>query len=275
MCVTKTTSALLFVLNCPCELISSASALPFLAVVRLPSSALPSSAVPRSFSRFLSYPSYCLGKRIMGGFKNRYMIMEVFLNPNRENLGGTPLIITQFNVTKAIKDSILVNFGVCGLATAMGSFEIRYVNPITNLCIIRASTEDYEKVWSAITMVKSIAHVPVIFNLLDITGSKRSCQNLALKCETSKFEQYKLTVGDQLKDDEPKHVFGNGLNSSSALSSSRPYTSFEVISGHLWRRVCKVKNEGNWSQKTRVTALVNCTNRAKEGKLPSQKENAP
>ncbi|MED6110446.1 hypothetical protein PIB30_042967 [Stylosanthes scabra] len=60
-----------------------------------------------------------------------------------------------------------------------------------------------------------------------------------------------------------KDVFGNGLNSSSALSSSRPYTSFEVISGHLWRCVCKVKNEGNWSQKTRVTALVNCRNRVK------------
>ncbi|KAL1348854.1 hypothetical protein AAHE18_07G110200 [Arachis hypogaea] len=145
-------------------------------------------------------------KGIMVGFKNRFMVMEVFLNPNREYLGGTPLIITQFNVTKAIKDSILVNFGVCGLATAMASFDIKYVNPITNLCIIRAATEDYEKVWSAITMVKNIAHVPVIFNLLDITGSKRSCQSLALKCEESKFEQYKLTVGDQLKPDEPKRM---------------------------------------------------------------------
>ncbi|MED6113184.1 hypothetical protein PIB30_068515 [Stylosanthes scabra] len=59
-----------------------------------------------------------------------------------------------------------------------------------------------------------------------------------------------------------KDLFGNGSNSS-ALSSSRPYTSFEVISGHLWRCVCKVKNGGNWSQKTRVTALVNCRNRVK------------
>ncbi|QHN86847.1 Shikimate O-hydroxycinnamoyltransferase [Arachis hypogaea] len=56
--------------------------------------------------------------------------------------------------------------------------------------------------------------------------------------------------------------FGNGSNSST-LSSSRPYTSFEVISGHLWRCICKVKNEGNWGQKTRVCALVNCRNRFK------------
>ncbi|CAJ2666016.1 unnamed protein product [Trifolium pratense] len=55
--------------------------------------------------------------------------------------------ITQFNVSNAIKDSILVNFGECGLAASLGSFQVKYVNPITNMCIIRASREDYEKVW--------------------------------------------------------------------------------------------------------------------------------
>lgn len=61
----------------------------------------------------------------MVGFKNRYMVMEVFLNPNRDNVGGNPVIITQFNVSKAIKDSILVNFGECGLASSLGSFQGR------------------------------------------------------------------------------------------------------------------------------------------------------
>ncbi|XP_015970981.1 spermidine hydroxycinnamoyl transferase [Arachis duranensis] len=79
----------------------------------------------------------------------------------------------------------------------------------------------------------------------------------------------KLTKGqvEMLKKkayhDGVKDGFGNGSNSSNTLSSSRPYTSFEVISGHLWRCICKVKNEGNWGQKTRVCALVNCRNRFK------------
>ncbi|KAL3714436.1 hypothetical protein ACJRO7_006372 [Eucalyptus globulus] len=59
----------------------------------------------------------------MVGFKNRYMVMEVFLDPNRELGVDDPIILTQFNVSKAIRDSILVNFGECGLASSLGSFQ--------------------------------------------------------------------------------------------------------------------------------------------------------
>ena len=141
----------------------------------------------------------------MVGFKNRYMIVEVFLDPNRDLAAQDPIIITQFNVSKAIKDSILVNFGECGLASSLGSFQgnyhiaayyyfafspvyafqynyhstcglcvVKYVNPITKLCIIRASREEYQKVWSAITMVRSIGNCPVLCNLLDLSGKSNN-----------------------------------------------------------------------------------------------------
>lgn len=54
---------------------------------------------------------------------------------------------------------------------------VKYVNPITKLCIIRASREEYQKVWSAITMVRSIGNCPVLFNLLDLSGEFNSCHN--------------------------------------------------------------------------------------------------
>ena len=59
----------------------------------------------------------------MVGFKNRYMTLEVILDPNKELSKKNPVIITTYNVTKAIKDSILVNFGECGLASSLGSFQ--------------------------------------------------------------------------------------------------------------------------------------------------------
>ena len=62
----------------------------------------------------------------MVGFKNRSMIVEVFLDPKRDLAGHDPIIITQFNVSKGIKDSILVNFGECGLASSLGSFQGKY-----------------------------------------------------------------------------------------------------------------------------------------------------
>lgn len=49
--------------------------------------------------------------------------MEIFLDPNRDLGAEDPIIVTQLNVTKAIKDSILVNFGECGLASSLGSFQ--------------------------------------------------------------------------------------------------------------------------------------------------------
>lgn len=47
---------------------------------------------------------------------------------------------------------------------------VKYVNPITKVCIIRASREEYQKVWVAITMITSIGNCPVVFNLLDLSG---------------------------------------------------------------------------------------------------------
>ncbi|ESQ36459.1 hypothetical protein EUTSA_v10009004mg [Eutrema salsugineum] len=126
----------------------------------------------------------------MVGFKNRYMLMEVFLDPDKDLLGeGTPIILTQFNLSKAIKDSILVNFGECGLGSSLGSFQVKHVNPVTKLCIVRSSREEHRQVWSAITLVKSIGNCPVVFNLLDNSGCIRACKDTALKCETEKFKQ--------------------------------------------------------------------------------------
>lgn len=56
-------------------------------------------------------------------FKNRYMVLEVFIDSNRDFADNDPIIISDFNVSKAIKDSIQLNFGECGLALALGSFQ--------------------------------------------------------------------------------------------------------------------------------------------------------
>jgi len=54
-------------------------------------------------------------------FKNRYMVMEVFIDAGRGE--SDPVILTQFNVTKVIRDSIQLNFGQFGLAASLGSLQ--------------------------------------------------------------------------------------------------------------------------------------------------------
>ncbi|KAA8520583.1 hypothetical protein F0562_014839 [Nyssa sinensis] len=83
---------------------------------------------------------------------------------------------------------------------------VKYVNPITKLCIIRASREEYKKVWSAITLARSVGNHPVLFNLLDLSWSIKAYKNAALKCDEWKFEQYKLVAGACLTDDVNQHM---------------------------------------------------------------------
>ncbi|KAH9605444.1 hypothetical protein KSS87_015328 [Heliosperma pusillum] len=128
----------------------------------------------------------------MVGFKNRYMVLEVSIDKS------VPLHDLQANVATAIKLSILLNFGECGLASSLGSFQVKYLNPRTKLCIIRTSRDEYQKVWSAITMVSRIENFPASFNLLDLSGSIRACRKAAISCEEAKFEQ--LLKGVPLTD---------------------------------------------------------------------------
>lgn len=51
-------------------------------------------------------------------------------------------------------------------------------------------------------------------------------------------------------------------NTNTGTSSRRPYSTFEVIAGYLWRCVSKARYEkGKSDQPTRLSALVNCRNR--------------
>ncbi|XP_048560919.1 probable ribonuclease P/MRP protein subunit POP5 isoform X2 [Triticum urartu] len=126
-------------------------------------------------------------------FKNRYMVMEVFIDASRGE--ADPVILTQFNITKVIRDSIQLNFGECGLAASLGSLQVKYVNPVTKLCVIRVSREDHQKVWAAITMVRSNGKIPVSFNLLDeVSGPARKQRWSAKKRSLSSTSWLLVTV---------------------------------------------------------------------------------
>ena len=82
------------------------------------------------------------------------------------------------------------------------------------------------------------------------------------KYETSS-EVFKLTK-DQVQKLKKRVLaggFGNG--NLGVADPQRPYTSFEVIGGLLWRCVCKARCVGNGDQPTRVSTLVNCRSRLK------------
>ncbi|KAG8083473.1 hypothetical protein GUJ93_ZPchr0015g6671 [Zizania palustris] len=88
---------------------------------------------------------------------------------SKEELCSESWLTSWFISRTAIRDSILLNFGECGLAACLGSLQVKYVNAITKICVIRVSHDDHQRVWAAITMVTSIGKIPVSFNLLDVS----------------------------------------------------------------------------------------------------------
>ncbi|KAJ7570781.1 hypothetical protein O6H91_01G135000 [Diphasiastrum complanatum] len=128
-------------------------------------------------------------------FKNRYMVMEIL------GTGGSAQrlqSLSQWTVTSAIKDSILINFGQHGLATCLHSLQVKYVNPITHLCVVRCSRDEYQRVWCAISFITTIENVQVIFNLLDLSGNVRPCREAAAKYDELKLKLLVQRSGIQL-----------------------------------------------------------------------------
>ncbi|KAK7377835.1 hypothetical protein VNO80_03268 [Phaseolus coccineus] len=53
----------------------------------------------------------------------------------------------------------------------------------------------------------------------------------------------------------------DSTNTTSPGPGSQPYSTFEVVSGHLWRCVSKARYAGKREQPTRLSTLVNCRGR--------------
>ncbi|KAH9320892.1 hypothetical protein KI387_015531, partial [Taxus chinensis] len=102
-------------------------------------------------------------------FKHRYLVLEIFLNPDREGKKEDERTLSELGITQAIKQSLETNFGEHGLAASLNRLQVQYLNPITKLCVIRCLRREYQKVWCAITLITSIGRCPAFFNLLDLS----------------------------------------------------------------------------------------------------------
>lgn len=68
-------------------------------------------------------PPICLIEYIIMQFKNRYFVIEVLKTGCKDYFGNDPIFIIEYNLLKAIKYNILLNFGECGLALSLGSLQ--------------------------------------------------------------------------------------------------------------------------------------------------------
>eukprot|EP00457_Paulinella_chromatophora_P016946 gb/GEZN01017869.1/.p1 GENE.gb/GEZN01017869.1/~~gb/GEZN01017869.1/.p1 ORF type:complete len:149 (+),score=25.44 gb/GEZN01017869.1/:42-488(+) len=108
-------------------------------------------------------------------FKNRYLLLELCLEGNKidERLSANLIY-------KALRELLKENFGDMGLGCLLQSFQVKYFSNATNLCILRASRDNYRLLWTCATLVTSMNGTPGYFRSLYLGGTMRTCQRAAI-----------------------------------------------------------------------------------------------
>ncbi|KAK9794680.1 hypothetical protein WJX73_009101 [Symbiochloris irregularis] len=103
--------------------------------------------------------------------KSRLLLLELVWKDERIDTA-----VNEVTILNAIRQSLVANFGDHGLGLALGTMQIKYFNPVTNLCIVRSSREQYRQVWGAITLINTINHRTVLFRLHKGSGHQAAVQ---------------------------------------------------------------------------------------------------
>ena len=81
-------------------------------------------------------------------FKNRYMLLELLWKD-----GKTELRLSEVTLLGIIRDSVQTNFGDYGLGIALAALQIKWFNPVTSLCVVRCSRDQYRQVRKRILLL--------------------------------------------------------------------------------------------------------------------------
>jgi ribonuclease P/MRP protein subunit POP5 len=106
-------------------------------------------------------------------FKSRYLVCEFKLMGKsqmvNESLGAHQLL-------KDIRESIAAQFGDYSLGRVMSQLSVKYYRNKTGMAIIKAPHVDFNMVWAAITLLKTVQGIPVSVSVRHVAGTVRNCQ---------------------------------------------------------------------------------------------------
>lgn len=101
--------------------------------------------------------------------------------------------INEAGLLAIFRESLMVNFGDHGVARSAMSLSVKYYNPVTNLCMLRCSTEEYRQVWCAVSMITEISNKRAMVHFLHLGGTMKTCQQAAINYNKRLLEGLRLT----------------------------------------------------------------------------------
>ncbi|BDA44025.1 probable ribonuclease P/MRP protein subunit POP5 [Coccomyxa sp. Obi] len=135
-------------------------------------------------------------------FKNRFLLFELIWKDGR--IDET---LTEANIQAVLRDSLALNFGDYGLGVCLASQQVKYYNPLTNLCIVRCGRDQYKEVLASMTTITTFRYRTVMMHLLHNGGTLASCQRAAIEHNRAILQNMRLTQSQQKLASEAEERF--------------------------------------------------------------------
>ena len=129
---------------------------------------------------------YCYHSLILN--PSRYLLVELVFS-SAEDGNSALTATTPKGLLNAIKEAILSLHGDYGLASVQQSLNVKYLNAITRVFILRCPRDHHKAVWSALTTITSLKKVPCAAHVLHVGGTIRSCQRALVKHNQIKLKE--------------------------------------------------------------------------------------
>ncbi|KAJ3170681.1 hypothetical protein HDU88_008583 [Geranomyces variabilis] len=120
-------------------------------------------------------------------FKNRFLLFRLHYSDDPPTGPASSRyaavidpVIHGGNISSAVKESILLNFGDYGAGIAATSTAVKYFSPWTNTGVLRCARDHYELVWAALTFVTQLKGKSCTFRVVHVGGTIKSVQQETL-----------------------------------------------------------------------------------------------
>jgi RNase P/RNase MRP subunit POP5 len=120
-------------------------------------------------------------------FKSRYILLECLFEEDKVRT------VEASKWLKLIRAEVESLFGDVGLGKLSKNLQVKYVNNMTNMMIIRVGKDYLKMLWTVLTMMNNIEGEKMKLHIVGVSGTIKKCETKAkkyLEGWTLSYEKY-------------------------------------------------------------------------------------
>lgn len=90
-------------------------------------------------------------------------------------------IVNARNLTQIFKEEMETLHGDLGSGSIQTTINVKYFSPVTSTGILRVGRQHTRQLWAALTHITDIDNVPVVINVVHVSGTIRKCEQAAIE----------------------------------------------------------------------------------------------